>query len=57
MASPSPTRRTADHKPTLAFFAAFGSAWVFLLVTLGAFTTSIGAGMAFSDWQIGRAHV
>ena len=52
MASLSTTRRTADCKPTLAFFAAFGSAWVFLLVTLGAFTTSIGAGMAFSDWPL-----
>ena len=52
MASPSTTHRTAAYKPTLAMFAAFGSAWVFLLVTLGAFTTSIGAGMAFSDWPL-----
>ncbi len=44
--------RTAAYKPTLAVFAAFGSAWVFLLVALGAFTTSIGAGMAFSDWPL-----
>lgn len=50
MASPQTSHRTAAHKPALAFFAAFGSAWVFLLVALGAFTTSIGAGMAFADW-------
>jgi heme a synthase len=48
-----PTRpRTAAHKPTLAIFAALGSAWVFVLVSLGAFTTSIGAGMAFPDWPL-----
>ena len=52
MPSPPTTGRTAAYKPTLAVFAAFGSAWVFLLVALGAFTTSIGAGMAFSDWPL-----
>lgn len=50
MSSPSTSHRTAAHKPALAVFAAFGSAWVFLLVALGAFTTSIGAGMVFADW-------
>jgi len=44
--------RTAEHKPALAAFAAFASVWVFVLVTLGAFTTSINAGMAFSDWPL-----
>jgi len=44
--------RTAAYKPGLAWFAALGSAWVFVLVTLGAFTTSIGAGMAFPDWPL-----
>src|SRR5947209_18239135 len=44
--------RTRAHRPALAFFAAFGSVWVFVLVTLGAFTTSIGAGMAFPDWPL-----
>jgi len=29
-----------------------GSAWVFVLVTLGAFTTTIGAGMVFPDWPL-----
>jgi cytochrome c oxidase assembly protein subunit 15 len=44
--------RTAVYKPGLAAFAAFASFWVFVLVTLGAFTTSIGAGMAFPDWPL-----
>jgi cytochrome c oxidase assembly protein subunit 15 len=48
----SATGRTATCKPALAFFAAFGGAWVFVLVVLGAFTTSIGAGMVFSDWPL-----
>jgi cytochrome c oxidase assembly protein subunit 15 len=66
MAAPAPTLRTtapADapaaaggrtsaYKPGLAVFAAFAAAWVFVLVTLGAFTTSIGAGMAFPDWPL-----
>lgn len=45
-------RRAADYKPALAWFAAVGAAWVFVLVMLGAFTTSIGAGMAFPDWPL-----
>ncbi|MDB6113444.1 MAG: ctaA [Lacunisphaera sp.] len=45
-------QRTATYRPGLAWFAAAGSAWVFVLVTLGAFTTSIGAGMAFPDWPL-----
>ena len=44
--------RTSTYKPGLAWFAALGSAWVFVLVTMGAFTTSIGAGMAFPDWPL-----
>ena len=55
---PSPTsRRTAVHKPALALFATIGCAWVFVLVTLGAFTTSIGAGMAFPDWPLSNGSV
>ena len=49
--------RTSLHKPGLAWFAALGSAWVFVLVTLGAFTTSIGAGMAFPDWPLSNGSV
>src|SRR5882672_12413563 len=44
--------RTSTYQPGLAWFAALGSAWVFVLVALGAFTTSIGAGMAFPDWPL-----
>lgn len=46
------TDRTAGYKPALAAFAAFACGWVFVLVTLGAFTTSINAGMAFPDWPL-----
>ena len=49
--------RTSSYKPGLAWFAALGSTWVFVLVTLGAFTTSIGAGMAFSDWPLSNGSV
>jgi cytochrome c oxidase assembly protein subunit 15 len=44
--------RTAGPKPVLAAFAALAAVWVFVLVTLGAFTTSINAGMAFPDWPL-----
>jgi cytochrome c oxidase assembly protein subunit 15 len=44
--------RTSTHRPALALFAAVGGAWVFVLVMLGAFTTSIGAGMVFADWPL-----
>ena len=49
--------RTATYQPALAWFAAVGSAWVFVLVALGAFTTSIGAGMAFADWPLSNGSV
>src|SRR3954470_24303169 len=48
----APSPRPAAYQPALAIFAAIGAAWVFVLVTLGAFTTSIGAGMAFPDWPL-----
>jgi cytochrome c oxidase assembly protein subunit 15 len=38
-------------------FAGVGSVWVFVLVTLGAFTTSIGAGMAFPDWPLSNGSI
>ncbi len=56
MASAASTR-TVTHKPALALFAGLGSAWVFVLVTLGAFTTSIGAGMAFPDWPLSNGSI
>lgn len=52
MAPPTDLPRTAGAKPALAAFSAFAAAWVFLLVALGAFTTTIGAGMAFPDWPL-----
>jgi cytochrome c oxidase assembly protein subunit 15 len=52
MPSPILLSRTKAPKPALAFFSALGAAWVFVLVTLGAFTTSINAGMAFPDWPL-----
>lgn len=48
----SASLRTPAYKPGLAWFAALGSAWVFVLVAMGAFTTSIGAGMVFPDWPL-----
>ncbi len=57
MAVASQSRRNSLHKPALAAFAAVGSAWVFVLVTLGAFTTSIGAGMAFPDWPLSHGSI
>lgn len=57
MDSATASRRTSAYKPALAIFAAIGSAWVFLLVTLGAFTTSIGAGMAFPDWPLSNGSI
>ena len=52
MAPSTDSRRSYGHKPSLAVFSAFSAVWVFLLVTLGAFTTTIGAGMAFPDWPL-----
>jgi cytochrome c oxidase assembly protein subunit 15 len=49
--------RTTTYQPGLAWFAALGSAWVFVLVALGAFTTTIGAGMAFADWPLSNGSV
>lgn len=49
--STSDQRRHA-YQSALALFAAIGAVWVFVLVSLGAFTTSIGAGMAFPDWPL-----
>ena len=50
MATSLTSQRTAAYKPGLARFAAIGTGWVFVLVVLGAFTTTINAGMVFSDW-------
>jgi cytochrome c oxidase assembly protein subunit 15 len=52
MATTHDLPRTAGYKPGLAAFSAVAAAWVFVLVALGAYTTSIGAGMAFPDWPL-----
>src|SRR3954467_7528966 len=57
MVTAAHSHRTPTYKPALALFAAVGSVWVFLLVTLGAFTTSIGAGMAFPDWPLSNGSI
>src|SRR3954463_15934569 len=49
--------RTSTYQASLAWFAAIGSLWVFVLVALGAFTTTIGAGMAFPDWPLSNGSV
>ncbi len=50
-------KRSSAYQPALASFAKLGSIWVFVLVTLGAFTTTIGAGMAFADWPLSNGSV
>ncbi len=44
--------RRSTYQPALAWFSAVAGLWVFVLVMLGAFTTSIGAGMIFPDWPL-----
>jgi cytochrome c oxidase assembly protein subunit 15 len=51
------TSRTSSYQPALAWFAALAAAWVFGVVTLGAFTTSIHAGMAFPDWPLSNGSI
>ncbi|WP_221029865.1 COX15/CtaA family protein [Actomonas aquatica] len=48
----STSARSSSYQPGLAWFATLGGIWVFVLVMLGAFTTSIGAGMIFLDWPL-----
>lgn len=57
MPAASSSSSPLQHRPALAWFAAAGSVWVFVLVTLGAFTTSIGAGMAFPDWPLSNGSI
>jgi cytochrome c oxidase assembly protein subunit 15 len=52
MTTPPDLTRTPAYKPALAAFSALAAAWVLVLVYLGAFTTTIGAGMAFPDWPL-----
>lgn len=55
--SDSTSATRSVYQPGLSWFARIGGAWVFVLVTLGAFTTSIGAGMAFPDWPLSDGSV
>jgi cytochrome c oxidase assembly protein subunit 15 len=57
MTTPAASPRTDRYKAGLAWFAAIGTLWVFVLVFAGAFTTSIGAGMAFPDWPLSNGSV
>ena len=57
MPIPSLAHRNPPYRPALAWFAALGSAWVFVLVTLGALTTTIGAGMAFDTWPLSNGSI
>jgi len=45
-------KSVSHYRAALAWSAAAGAGWVFVLVMLGAFTTSIGAGMVFQDWPL-----
>ena len=45
-------QRNRNHKPALAWLAWFTVAWTLLLLFMGGFTTSIGAGMVFLDWPL-----
>lgn len=57
MTSIMTTSKTVSYQPALAWFAALAAAWVFGVVTLGAFTTSIHAGMAFPDWPLSNGSI
>ncbi len=51
------TSRSLYYRPVVAWFAALSALWVFGVVTLGAFTTSIHAGMAFPDWPLSNGSI
>ena len=57
MTTASQSSRTGQYKAGLAWFAAIGSLWVFVLIFLGAFTTSTNSGMAFPDWPLSNGSV
>ena len=52
MNAPSSSLRTSAYKPGVARLAGASVAWAFVLICLGAFTTSINAGMIFPDWPL-----
>jgi cytochrome c oxidase assembly protein subunit 15 len=52
MTTDRPSVPRSTYQPTLAWLVALGSAWVFVLIMLGAFTTSYNVGMIFPDWPL-----
>jgi cytochrome c oxidase assembly protein subunit 15 len=56
-ASSAASSPAAPYRRDVAWFSAAAAAWVFLVVTMGAFTTSIGAGMAFPDWPLSNGSI
>ncbi|MCU0793715.1 MAG: COX15/CtaA family protein [Opitutaceae bacterium] len=56
-AASSPGPASAPYRRGLSWFATASAAWVFVVVTMGAFTTSIGAGMAFPDWPLSNGSI
>ena len=52
MVEPIRVPSVSRYRPVLAWFAAIAAGGVLVLVMLGAFTTSIGAGMVFPDWPL-----
>ena len=57
MPASTTTLRNSAYQGGLSVFATTAAVWVFVLVTLGAFTTTIGAGMAFADWPLSNGSV
>jgi cytochrome c oxidase assembly protein subunit 15 len=57
MTTTSEFQRSTRYRPGLAWFAAIGSLWVFVLVFIGAFTTSTMSGMAFPDWPLSNGSI
>jgi cytochrome c oxidase assembly protein subunit 15 len=57
MTTSSPAPRTGQYRAGLAWFAGVGTLWVFVLVFLGAYTTSTNSGMAFPDWPLSNGSV
>jgi cytochrome c oxidase assembly protein subunit 15 len=52
MNAPNAPARTPAYKPGIARLAVASIVWTIVPICLGAFTTSIGAGMAFPDWPL-----
>lgn len=52
----TPDRRPG-YQPALAWFTTLSGLWVYVLILLGAFTTSIGAGMVFPDWPLSNGSI